>query len=621
MQNKNETHAGHGARVTRKLLTARDSVRCSVGHPSPDAFTVWKGRAVSMVAAFLFSLSESFAESYRRKWEAGRAVIRDGLRIERQPRDRRGRAVMGYDAANAYAVALANAEQLGKTSAGAQSVRWAVGRKLDDCEVEEIAAIYHAHFVGAWARTGTAPADKHELYRSTSNALPFRALLAWHRAHRAASKQVRSHLWGKGAEITDIQSADALRRDCAELAELWGAHLHSEGSSHGIAATVQRETTAEVDTLAAPAVDRFRVDRSALRRQLRHARWCLRAFHLVGSGSRKWREQFANDSALLRAAVAVARGEGLHALDGLGYVNGGGTAASCALRQAVSRLRVRLGAGDLLLTEQPEAVAEAFRVVLGIRRGWEVARRVVADLLPIPRVTSIAASVPAWAFLRERIASASVARNVAAWQAGDAAMMQPGRVQPGRAIVALVPRVAIDTHTSQAVRLFAESSATGCRVWREWATWRNLRSGCHSVAALLANVRASGNAASVRKLARVRRSHRSVTNRRALFGWYGGDGSRRRAMTAHEYTRDAIAESNRRAVLALVDDGASVGGFGGELRAESWAVARWSMTESERAAFAAMLAHARGIGDKRRAAIARRRLRLGSLASRLNGRN
>jgi hypothetical protein len=304
------------------------------------------------VAAHLWKMSDAFAASFVRKWEAG---FENGR-----------------------------------------------GRSLDQIDVDEIQAIYHAAFVSAFARCGIAPANKRELYRAKANTLPFRALLTWHRQFKAASTQIRSYLWGRGAELCQIESLATPSQLWAMVRELSKGNaggLHVSGVSEPArapweqcASVAEPDTVNDLGDIARGRVGKFYqsvspVPLARVRCELRHARWCLRAFWTVND-SRKWRAGFAGDNALLRAITLAARGYGLSALASLGLMSNDGRAASDALRKALQRLRERLAEGDKLLTDAPERVAAAYLRALGDK---PAARRLVADILPDARVERLAA--------------------------------------------------------------------------------------------------------------------------------------------------------------------------------------------------------------------------------------
>lgn len=259
--------------------------------------------------------------------------------------------------------------------------------------LDEITAIYREHFIAAFVRCGLMPANKRELYRASGNALPFRALLAWHREYKRAARQVRSYLWGHGAELCNIEplatpwqigqaarhlaggnpSAVAWDNSDEPEADAWEALAGSRKlTSDNVAALGSVHTYAN-SAAAAP------IESARVRRELRHARWTLRAFWTV-SASRKWRAGYVADSALLRVAATVARGYGTADLSRLGLLGERTTATGGALRVAVHRLRGRIAAGDKLLTDQPARVASAFVDCFG---DSPRVRRLVADLMPV----------------------------------------------------------------------------------------------------------------------------------------------------------------------------------------------------------------------------------------------
>jgi hypothetical protein len=486
--------------------------------------------------------------------------------------------------------------------------RWLAegGREIDASAFEELAAIFHAHFVTAWARCGIAVSGKRELFREwfalfggkpdslaamlrgvRSGGLYGRALLGWLRAYNKARGQVRSHLWGKGAERYEGASLF----DLQELARAFSRKRDKEQATTGQAwATLARKASAEnigwfgrVESGLLGAIYGAHVpgmESARLRRHIRHARWCLRAFWLVGAGQR-WHSSYVSDCEILQQAATVARGGGLVALDST-YLRSEPAkrqgkrrrevefAVSRKLCDRVRLLRVRLAAGDLLLTEQPERVAAAFMAFLGVRRGGAIARNVCGQLSRgvgrrgAAMVEEIRRNGDTLSERVERIAMAATAARV---RAQESAQRSAIVAKPGRRIVAIAPAVAVSGVRCPS-QWFAECAETRPLL----ADWRDMRGNAASVGDLLRNVRAmSGNVSKrskirvagevrpltfgevVRRLHRVRRVERRDRANRAGFGWIVG-GSTGERMTGREFTRERIAASNRAAVEAMRRD-------------------------------------------------------------------
>src|SRR5581483_5354901 len=187
---------------------------------------------------------------------------------------------------------------------------------------------------------------------------------------------------------------------------------------------------------------------------------CLRAHWLCGAESRKWAAGFRGDNTLLRSVVAVARGAGLSALADAGFdslLSDGEAAPLCvkcactpaiasgdaepcddcrkarrtvatdAMRARVADFRRRLASGDLLLTDKPQAVADALLIHYGARRGGAAARAMVGAIAPgIPgaaRRRSLAdecRSDAARALIERAAARIESARAVVVIDTGDA---------------------------------------------------------------------------------------------------------------------------------------------------------------------------------------------------------
>jgi len=294
--------------------------------------------------------------------------------------------------------------------------RWEAegGKPFDSLRVnpfDELAGMYRAAFIGAYARCSVCPSGKRALYQRASNQLGFRAMLAWHRAYKSASSQVRSYLWERGAEACHVESLASpyeIRRWALTLGWNNGEDTEAPEAWQGRAATVADAPSLDaLGHVGSPLNWRMSpvharagaVPVARVRRELRHARWCLRAFWMVNA-SRKWRAGYVSDSQLLRAVTLAARGYGVAALaPGLlnngdatqGHGARGARACSDALRQAVKRLKARLRDGDKLLTDKPEACARAFVACVGVR----ASRLLVADILPSAKRETKLATVPA----------------------------------------------------------------------------------------------------------------------------------------------------------------------------------------------------------------------------------
>ena len=260
-----------------------------------------------------------------------------------------------------------------------------------DSNTEELARIFRAAFTIAAARSGYVAPDMATLFiQRTSNPLPFHALLAWRRACALAWSQCRSWMWGKGWErcqVASFSDVEALR------AHFMGA---PDGRCVTVSASRMSDAPMEYEVAREARLTLSPSGRAALARRVGHSADCLRVFWGL-SGSREWRSSLARDLALLTLAARITRGGGWDGLDG-SLVSGAGPdgapasdGASCALRKRLQRLRERVGSGDVLMEEQPDAAESVLEVMSGAKQRKATVRRVAFvldgdNLLPAAQV-------------------------------------------------------------------------------------------------------------------------------------------------------------------------------------------------------------------------------------------
>jgi len=268
------------------------------------------------------------------------------------------------------------------------------GREIPASELEELCAIYRARFARAATTSGLVPPDKRALYQHAANVLPFRALLAWHRAIRAGGTDCRSYLWGKGWELCDVASADELHRMRAVMMGADDERCYTVSSAR----TCQQEEPMEGEIEQEARAERAAgIQRSYVRRLT--SRWAdfIRVYWML-SGSRSWRSALASDLRWLATAARVARGASVDCLpsarDGASFL-GDGDAAPGALRKAKHDLQARIAAGRILAmdagtSDAAEAVLEAGKAARAASKAARAAieRRERAERLALEVVGS-----------------------------------------------------------------------------------------------------------------------------------------------------------------------------------------------------------------------------------------
>lgn len=367
------------------------------GEGLADALTVTRARRVAKIGRTVH------ADARETRGDACALPVAVASRFGCTARDERARAIVTRDT-RARNVAHHVATLAGEFARAFRRF-WESegGRPFDAFTVspaDEIEAIYRAAFVRAFVRSGVCPSGKRAMFARSGNQLGFRALRVWFGEVQAASNSVRSYLWGKGAEKSELLLASAFdvrsfARAFADTSRVRFAGVDASGDNEheqgdALAFDALGNVGSWYTSRHSPVRNRAgAVPVSRLRRELRHARLCLRAFWAV-TASRKWRAGYVADCQLLRAVVAVSRGDGVASLGKLGMLSEGGRFCSDALRQAKLRLVRRLRDGDKLLTDKAETCARAFVECFGAR----ASRALVAEVLPsVAKRATVAAPV------------------------------------------------------------------------------------------------------------------------------------------------------------------------------------------------------------------------------------
>lgn len=340
----------HAARIADHGTTA---ARAAMERLASDALA--PARVTAEERKALRAARRALAKARRGTAEAFRPVF--ALTVSRRAKGDRG-DVIAATRLDALARSCARSWVRAWLASGGRDVFSITG---DDSQSEELACIYRARFAAATGQTGYVAPDMLALFgQRVSNPLPFRALLAWRRAHASASRDCRAWMWGKGWEECDVASFTDLE---AMRAAIMGA---PDGRCVTVSAARMSDAPLpfEREREARPSLSPM--GRAALGRRVGHAAECLRV-HWGLSGSREWRSALARDLGLLTLAARMARGGGWEGLDAP-YVSADGDGATGALRERLSQWRMRVGSGDVLLTEQSDAAEAVLAVMQGIKQ-------------------------------------------------------------------------------------------------------------------------------------------------------------------------------------------------------------------------------------------------------------